>query len=95
MGLNAALKLRAALDNIEKILSIELMAAAQGIDFRRQAVGERAELGRGTREVYRLIRERVPFIEADTYMAGYVESVRHLIASGTLLTHVNRAMQGW
>lgn len=94
MGLNAGLKLRAVLDNIERILSIELMSAAQGIDFRRQAVGAQAELGRGTREVYRLLRERVPFIEADTYMAGYVESVRRLIASGTILTHVNRAMQG-
>src|SRR4030095_2246661 len=48
MGVTAGLKLRQMLDNVEGILAIELMTAAQGIDFRRQEVGARAKLGRGT-----------------------------------------------
>ena len=39
MGCTAALKARAILDNVERILALELMAAAQGIDFRKQAIG--------------------------------------------------------
>ncbi|NTU85493.1 MAG: histidine ammonia-lyase, partial [Chloroflexales bacterium] len=35
MGVTAGLKLRAILDNVERLLAIELMAAAQGVDFRR------------------------------------------------------------
>ena len=35
MGANAATKLYKVMDNLELILSIELMNAAQGIEFRR------------------------------------------------------------
>jgi len=35
MGANAATKLYRIMDNLEHILSIELMNAAQGIEFRR------------------------------------------------------------
>ena len=37
MGANAATKLYRIMDNLEHILAIELMNAAQGIDFRRPA----------------------------------------------------------
>jgi histidine ammonia-lyase len=37
MGANAAIKLYRIMDNLEHILAIELMNAAQGIDFRRPA----------------------------------------------------------
>ncbi len=57
MGLTAGLKLRQINDNVERILAIELMAAAQGIDFRRQVLGAKAELGQGTRHAYNLIRQ--------------------------------------
>lgn len=82
MGVTAALKLRAVLDNVERILAIELMAAAQGIDFRRQVLGPQAQLGEGTAPVYARVRSKVPFIEADTYLAGYLESVRQMVAAG-------------
>jgi histidine ammonia-lyase len=85
MGATAALKLRSVLDNVERILAIELMSAAQGVDFRKQAIGADKVLGRGTRGVYALIREHVPFIESDTTMAGYIEKIRQLIASGNVV----------
>jgi len=92
MGVTAGLKLRDVLYNVERILAIELMAAAQGVDFRRQDQGEAARLGQGTGAAYTLIRQHVPFIECDREMAGYVEAVRRLIASGALADTVNRAM---
>jgi histidine ammonia-lyase len=92
MGVTAGLKLGMVLDNVERILSIELMAAAQGIDFRKQVVGSQALLGQGTQEAYHLIRQRVPFIEADTYMAGHIEAVRRLVVDCTILDQVNQAL---
>ena len=61
MGATSALKLRDVLDNVERILAIELMSAAQGVDFRKQVIGAEKQLGQGTRGVYALIREHIPF----------------------------------
>jgi len=85
MGVTAGLKLRAVLDNVESILAIELRAAAQGIDFRKQVLGPKACLGQGTQGVYALIRQNVPFIDADTTMAEYMERLRQLVADGTVV----------
>ncbi|MBI5953254.1 MAG: histidine ammonia-lyase [Chloroflexi bacterium] len=90
MGATAALKLRSVLDNVERILSIELMSAAQGVDFRRQSVGLDKTLGQGTRGVYALIRGHIPFIESDTTMAGYIEKTRQLVASGSLIQKADK-----
>jgi histidine ammonia-lyase len=83
MGVTAGLKLRQVAANVERVLAIELMAGAQGIDFRRKAVGDKA-LGQGTAPVYELIREHVPFIEEDTVLYRYMEAVRQLVASGQI-----------
>lgn len=85
MGATAAVKLRSVLDNVERILAIELMSAAQGVDFRKQVIGEEKRLGAGTRNAYAMIRERVPFIESDTVMYEYMEAVRQLVAEGMVL----------
>ncbi|MEP7135031.1 MAG: histidine ammonia-lyase [Chloroflexota bacterium] len=85
MGATAALKLRSVVDNVERILAIELMSAAQGVDFRRQIVGMDKNLGAGTRGVYALIRQHIPFIESDTVMYEYMETMRQLVADGKVI----------
>lgn len=84
MGLTAALKARRIHDNVERILAIELMAAAQGTDFRREIVGKNAKLGQGTQPVYDLIRENVPFIEQDTVLYKYMRKMQELVQSGQI-----------
>ena len=84
MGCTAGIKLRAIQDNVERILAIELLAAAQGIDFRKQVIGSERTLGRGTQVAYALIRAHVPFIEEDTVMYPLIEAVRQLVASGAI-----------
>ena len=79
MGATSALKLRQVVENLEYIVAIELFCAAQGIEFRKKALGPDTNLGRGTRSIYERIRERVPFIERDTYMKEHLEYVRGLI----------------
>ncbi len=93
MGVTAALKLRQVAENVEQILSIELMAAAQGIDFRRQRIGAEKMLGRGTSPVYSLIRQHVPFIEQDTVLYRYLEQVRQLVASGQIANATDQILR--
>ena len=59
MGMNSALKTRTILDNAYGILGIELMAAAQGLDFRE------FEPGRGTRSAHAEVRRHVEFLDVD------------------------------
>jgi histidine ammonia-lyase len=79
MGVTSVLKLRQIADNLERILALELFAAAQGVDFRKKRLGADKKLGRRTQPVYDLIREKVPFIEADTLMYPHIEAVKSLI----------------
>ncbi len=82
MGCTAGLKLRQVAANVEYILAIELMSAAQGIDFRRRVLGAQKRLGRGTQPMYESIRQRVPFIEEDTILSGYLAEVHKIVVGG-------------
>jgi histidine ammonia-lyase len=93
MGCTAALQARQVISNVELILAIELMAAAQGIDFRKSDLGQMARLGRGTQPAYDLIRKHVPFLEKDAIMYPYIEAVRRLIATRELVAAVNSEVQ--
>ena len=65
MGMGAALKLRPVVANVRRVLAIELVAAAQGIDLLRPLrSSERLEA------VHRTVRERVAFRRDDREMAG-------------------------
>jgi histidine ammonia-lyase len=81
MGATAALKLRQVAENLENIMSLELLCAAQGIEFRKKAIGAGKQLGAGTRDVYETLRGRIPFIERDEYMKVHLDAaldvVRH------------------
>ena len=63
MGANAATKLYRIMDNLEHILAIELMNAAQGIDFRRPQ--KTSPLLEGFLREY---RKEVPFVKDDIVM---------------------------
>ncbi len=89
MGATAALFARQVNCNVEHILSLELMAAAQGIDFRRQVLGEKTQMGKGTKPVYEQLRQVVPFIENDTVFYPYIEAVKELVENGLVNPDVN------
>ncbi len=86
----AARQARRVLRNLETILAIELLAAAQGIDLRRKVMPA-AVLGRGTAIAYELIRQHVPFLAQDAVMYPYIESVRTLVTQGILRRAVEAA----
>jgi histidine ammonia-lyase len=88
MGLTSGLKLRCVADNLEEILTLELFCAAQGIDFRRKIIGEDKKLGKGTQQLYQLIRSKVPFVEKDTMLKPYIESIRKIVANITSIVQI-------
>ncbi len=59
MGMNSALKTRQILDTAAGVLGIELMAAAQALDFRDFTPG------RGTRAAHAAVRRRVAHLDED------------------------------
>ncbi len=59
MGMNSAMKTRQILDVAHGVLGIEMMAAAQGLDFREY------EPGLGTRAAKAAVRKRVEFLDED------------------------------
>ncbi len=84
MGATAVRHTAAILDHTEMIIAIELLAAAQGIDFRRGVMGKEKRLGRGTAVAFDLVRQHIPFLEEDTVLYPLMEQVRKLVATGAL-----------
>ncbi|MEP7149415.1 MAG: histidine ammonia-lyase [Acidobacteriota bacterium] len=79
MGATAALKLRQVAENLEHILSLELLCAAQAVDLRRKSIGAEKTLGEGTRAIYDEIRGRVPFVGRDEYMKDHIDAVNEIV----------------
>jgi histidine ammonia-lyase len=84
----AGRKARQIIENVERIIAIELLAAAQGIDFRRETLPE-ARLGTGSQLAYNLVRSRVPFLNRDEVLYPHMNAVYDLVTGGDL----NRAIQ--
>ena len=65
-----------------RVAAIELVVAAQAIDLR--APGQSLGLGLGTGRAFRMIRELVPFTQADGTLPADLEPVVELISRGDL-----------
>ncbi len=74
MGTIAARKILQILDNSQTVLGIELLNAAQAIDFRG-----RDNLGAGTKKLYDLVRKHVNFMKDDDVMYEYVNPCVKLV----------------
>lgn len=74
MGANAATKLHKIIDNLKIIAVIELMNAAQGIDFRRPLKSSPQ-----IEKVMEAYRKEVPFVEDDVVMNDYIRMSQHFL----------------
>jgi histidine ammonia-lyase len=77
MGMTGALKLRQIVEHAERIVSIELMCAAQGLDFRRPLRPSRA-----LEQVQAAVREVVPRLEKDRVLGPDIEALATAVRSG-------------
>ncbi len=68
-----------------RVAAIEFVVAAQAIDLRAlNGPGGRGELGLGTGRAYRMIRELVPFTQADGTLPADLEPLVELVTLGDL-----------
>jgi histidine ammonia-lyase len=80
MGVTAARKTNDVAENLANILAIELLAAAQGLEFRRPLTTSRT-----LEAVHALVRSRVAPYERDRPHYPDVAAARELILSGAIL----------
>lgn len=83
MGSIGAVKLLRVLNNVERVFAIELMTAAQALDYRLPL-----RPGRGVEIAHRYVREQVPHHEADDLYHLDIERCINLIQADTLPAHV-------
>ena len=82
MGMNTALKNFDILDNAFGILGIELMAAAQALDFREY------NFGKGTSKAKEVIRKHVKFLDIDRPLYDDHNKMKALVKSCEILEEV-------
>jgi histidine ammonia-lyase len=83
MGATAALHARRVLANVERILAIELLCAAQALDFRLALVPGTAP-GTGVREAHAVIRAVATHVAGDREPGPDIAAATKLVRSGAL-----------
>jgi histidine ammonia-lyase len=79
MGMTGALKLRQIVEHVERIVAIELMCAAQAVEFRRPLKSSPQ-----LEAVHEAVRKVVPRLEQDRVLAGDIDAVAGAIRNGAL-----------
>jgi histidine ammonia-lyase len=82
MGMNTAIKNFQILDNAYGVLGIELMAAAQALDFRNY------NFGHGVKKAHETIRRYVEFLDVDRPLYQDHNTMKELVASCQILQEV-------
>ncbi|MBC5804925.1 MAG: histidine ammonia-lyase [Candidatus Eremiobacter antarcticus] len=87
MGTISARQCAAVVENFQTVVAIELLEAAQALDFRAPL-----RYGRGTAIAHRVVRERVPHLDDDRNLSTDIEAAVELVRSGALVTAVEDEM---
>ena len=83
----AGLKAWQVLANAERAVAIELLAAAQGVEFLAPL-----EPGAGAKAAHEFVRSLSPRLREDRSLAGDIEAVAEAIADGSLVAAVESAV---
>ena len=86
MGMNTAIKNFQILDNAYGILGIELMAAAQALDFRKY------KFGKGVTKAKEIIRKHVEFLDVDRPLYPDHTNMKELVKSCEILKEVEKTI---
>jgi histidine ammonia-lyase len=77
MAMGAALKLKQVVANLERILAIEFLCAAQGIDYLRPL-----KAGMTVEAAYRHIRSKIAHVSADRVLSTDIEQMIGIMSEG-------------
>lgn len=87
----AARKAKMIMDNLEMILGIEFLLAAEAISLTEDQLGA-FKLGRGTKVAFDTIREVVPAAYFDTYMPSQSFPIIDLVKNRSILNNVEKTI---
>jgi len=87
MATFAARRLGEMADNTAGILAIELLAACQGVDFRKPL--RTSDL---LEQAKQLLRNEIPFYDQDRYFAPDIEGAKKLVQSGIFSCFVENVL---
>jgi histidine ammonia-lyase len=85
MGVTAARHAERIVQNTARVLGIELLCAAQGLDL-----GEPLRPGRGVAAAYAALRKHVAGLEGDRFLAPDLATAARLVLDGTLVAAAER-----
>ncbi len=88
MGANAARHTLEILDNVRRVLAVELLTASQAIDLREDGPGR---LGAGSRAAYQGVRRVAAFLEHDRPTTPDIEALAELILEGAVAREAGSA----
>jgi histidine ammonia-lyase len=89
MGAIAARHARMVVENVQRVLAIELLAAAQALDFRLALLPDSVP-GVGVREAHARIRTAVAHLDGDREPGPDVAAATALVRSGALAEFAGR-----
>ena len=90
MGATSANKLMTILENAETVLAIEMLCAAQALDFRAPL-----KPGAGPQAAHRKARERFEFVRSDRVLAEELSSAVEMIRLQELTSSVASVIEGF
>ncbi|HEV2706668.1 MAG TPA: histidine ammonia-lyase [Pyrinomonadaceae bacterium] len=77
MGMTAATKLRAVVECAEHVLAVELLAGAEGLEYRAPL-----QPGRGVRRAYDTVRRHAPRLTADRALSNDIQKIAAALRRG-------------
>lgn len=78
MGMTAALKARQVMEFVRTVLAIEMLVAAQALDFQHP----KGKAGTGVEKAFSRIRHKVPFMAEDRELHRDIRTVEEMIDAG-------------
>ena len=84
MGSISAVKLLQVFKNVQHVLAIELMTAAQALDFRKPL-----KPGKGVDQAHRYVRSIIPHVEQDVVYNDYLSLCHNMVTSRELIGHIS------
>jgi histidine ammonia-lyase len=90
MGTIAIRQCREILNNVEHVIAIEMLCAAQAYDLLTE--NNPLKAGKGTREAYKIIREKIPYLDKDRVLSKDIDAMVSLLRSEAIVKGVEEAV---
>jgi histidine ammonia-lyase len=89
MGSISALKLLSVLHNVERVMAVEMLTAAQALDFRKPL-----KPGKGVLAAHEFVRDHVHHADEDYEVGADIDTCTRLLRSGDLVRTVRSTVEG-